>query len=208
MGDRTRVGKCRLGEIQTAEKAIEAKLAQLQGQYPEEDWGYFLDANGKLRWADVATTGFSHGSTTAAVTGRIYACVWRVVSRSGPRDNTCGNGVCTMPLDPAAAYKSNCTDDNVADWLDQPSKTPIDRFYSMVGIRDDQCGDIMFNTFRTKYLGVPVVFDVAGADLSTSHQFYSSTQGHSGFLDTGTLNAVAIGDIAFGIPPENRNPNF
>jgi hypothetical protein len=112
-----------------------------------------------------------------------------------------------MPLDPATAYKAACTDDNVASWLDEPSKTPMDRFYSMVGMQDGQCGDIMFNMFRTKYLGVPVVFDVAGADLTTSHQFFASTQGHSGFLD-GTLNAAAIGDIAFGIPPENRNPTF
>src|SRR5882724_4716534 len=194
-GDRTRVSKCRIGEIQTTEKAIEAKLAQLQGQYPEEDWGYFLDANGKLRWSDVATTGFSHGATTAAITGRSYACVWRAVSRSGPRDDTCGNGPCAMPLNPATAYKANCTDDNVASWLDEPSKTPMDRFYSMVGMQDGQCGDIMYNMFRTKYLGVPVVFDVAGADLTTSHQFFASTQGHSGFLDN-TLNAAAIGDIA------------
>jgi hypothetical protein len=206
-GDRTRVGKCRIGEIQATEKAIEGKLAQLQTQYPEEDWGYFLDAQGKLRWSDVATTGFSHGATTAAITGRSYACVWRAVSRSGPRDNTCGKGPCAMPLSSATAYDAACADAEVAEWLDQTSKTPMDRFYSMVGMQDGQCGDIMFNMFRTKYLGVPVVFDVAGADLSTSHQFFSSTKGHSGFLDD-TLNAAAIGDIAFGIPPENRNPTF
>jgi hypothetical protein len=206
-GDRTRVGKCRLGEISTTEARIEQTLADLQAQFPEEDWGYFLDANGKLRWSDVAVTGFSHGATTAAINARVYACLWRAVSRSGPRDNTCGKGNCTMPIS-TPSYDPACADDEVAEWLDQPSKTPMDRFYGIVGMQDGQCGDIMFNMNRTKYLGVPTIFDVAGADLTTTHQFFSSTEGHSGFLDEGTLNSVLVGEIAFGIPPENRNPNF
>ncbi len=203
-GDRTRVGKCRLGEIATTEKAITATLVSLQGQYPEEDWGYFLDANNKLRWADVATTGFSHGATTAAINGRTQ-CLWRAVSRSGPRDNTCGKGPCATPLNPATAYDAACTDDKVAEWLDLPSKTPIDRFYGFAGMSDGQCGDIMFNMHRTKYIGEPVVLETAGA-APTSHQFFSSGQGHSGFFDYAAATTAL--EIAFGIPPENRNPAF
>ena len=204
-GDRTRVSKCRMGEIATTEKAIEAKLAQLQTQYPEEDWGYFLDAGGKLRWSDVATTGFSHGATTAAINGRSYACIWRAVSRSGPRDNTCGNGNCTLPLT-TPSYDPACVDAEVASWLDDPSKTPMDRFYALVGMHDGQCGDIMFNMFRTKYVGVPTELEKAGADPSAVHQFFSSGSGHSGFFDYAP--AMAAIEVAFGIPPENRNPNF
>jgi hypothetical protein len=203
-GDRTRVGKCRLGEIDTTEKAIEAKLAQLQSQYPEEDWGYFLDANGKLRWSDVATTGFSHGATTAAINGR-YKCLWRAVSRSGPRDDTCGKGPCTAPLS-TPSYDPACMDAEVAEWQDSPSKTPMDRFYGIVGMTDGQCGDIMFNMNRTKYPGPPTIFDAAGADISTTHQFFSQGQGHSGFFDYAP--AMTVLEIAFGIPPENRNPTF
>jgi hypothetical protein len=203
-GDRTRVGKCRVGEIATTEKAITATLVSLQGQYPEEDWGYFLDANNKLRWADVATTGFSHGATTAAINGRTQ-CLWRAVSRSGPRDNVCGNGPCATPLSPATAYDAACADPKIAEWLDLPSKTPIDRFYGFAGMSDGQCGDIMFNMHRTKYLGEPVVLEMAGA-TPTSHQFFSSGQGHSGFFDYGP--AMVALEIAFGIPPENRNPTF
>jgi hypothetical protein len=206
-GDRTRVGKCRLGEIATTETAVTALLVKLQGQYPEEDWGYFLDADGKLRWSDVAVTGFSHGATTAAINGRLAACVWRAVSRSGPRDDTCGKGPCSAPLG-TPSYDPACADDEIADWIDQPSKTPMDRFYGIVGMQDGQCGDIMFNMHRTKYLGEPTIFDVAGADLSTTHQFFASTAGHSGFIGSDTLNANAVIDIAFGIPPENREPNF
>jgi hypothetical protein len=204
-GDRTRVSKCRMGEIATTEKAIETKLAQLQGQYPEEDWGYFLDAGGKLRWSDVATTGFSHGATTAAINGRSYACIWRAVSRSGPRDNTCGKGACTMPIT-TPSYDPACADTEVASWLDETSKTPMDRFYAVVGMQDGQCGDIMFNMFRTKYPGVPTVVETAGTDIEAVHQFFASGQGHSGFFDYAP--AMLALEVAFGIPPENRSPKF
>jgi dienelactone hydrolase len=204
-GDRTRVSKCRLGEITATDKAIKAKVAQLQAKYPEEDWGYFLDASGNLRWSDIAVTGFSHGATTAAVTARSYACVWRAVSRSGPRDDTCGKGPCGMPLS-ASAYDAACTNDKIASWLDEPSKTPMDHFYGIAGMSDGQCGDIMFNMHHTMYPGEPTVFDMAGADISTTHQFFSSGVGHSGFFDYGPAEAAL--EIAFGIPPENRHPNF
>ena len=202
-GDRTRVGKCREGEIATTEKAIEGKLAQLQGQYPEEDWGYFLDAGGKLRWADVAVTGFSHGATTAAINGRTK-CLWRAVSRSGPRDDTCGKGPCGTPLS-TSAYDAACTDDKIASWIDAPSMTPIDRFYGIAGMSDGQCGDIMFDMHRAKYIGEPTVLEMAGP-TPTTHQFFSSGQGHSGFFDYGP--AATVLEIAFGIPPENRSPTF
>jgi hypothetical protein len=200
-GDRTRVSKCRIGEIQATEKAVQTKLADLQKQYPEEDWGYFLDANGKLRWSDVAVTGFSHGATTAAITGRSYACVWRAVSRSGPRDNVCGKGPCTLPIS-TPSYDPACPEAKIASWLDEPSKTPMDRFYGMTGMTDGQCGDIMFNMFHTKYLGAPVVFNAAGADVSTSHQFFAQGEGHSGFFEVASAKLAL--EIAFGIPPENR----
>jgi hypothetical protein len=203
-GDRTRVGKCRLGEIDTTEKAIEAKLAQLQTQYPEEDWGYFLDAGGKLRWSDVATTGFSHGATTAAINGR-YKCLWRAVSRSGPRDDTCGKGPCTAPLS-TPSYDPACVDAEVAEWQDLPSKTPMDRFYGIVGMEDGQCGDIMFNMNRTKYPGPPTIFDSGTPDITTTHQFFAQGEGHSGFFDYAP--AMTVLEIAFGIPAENRNPAF
>jgi hypothetical protein len=211
-GDRTRVGKCREGEFATTAASVKATLTSLQGQYPEEDWGYFLTQDGSnVRWSEVAITGISHGATTAALSGRIGACMWRIVSRSGPRDNTCGlgGGQCSAPLS-TPSYDANCPDANVASWLDQPSKTPMDRFYALVGMQDSQCGDIMFDMHRTKYLGVPTIFDTAGAVLTDTHQFFSSTQGHYDFLAApgGAMNTPAVLEIAFGIPPENRNPNF
>src|SRR6185369_17351525 len=65
------VGNCRLDEFKTTSAQVKAGLASLQQQFPQEDWGYFLNQDGSVRWSDVAITGISHGATTAAVAGRL-----------------------------------------------------------------------------------------------------------------------------------------
>jgi hypothetical protein len=192
---------------------VKANLTSLATQYPAEDWGYFLNKDGSVRWSDVAFTGVSHGATTAALIGRIGARVWRVVSCAGPRDNTCGKGTGTAPYDPAnPPFDPACPDSKIASWLDQPSMTPMDRFYALTGTTDGQYGDIMFNMERTKYLGAPVQWNVAGAVLTGGHRFYSSTGGHLDFLNAAESvkppRTEEVLNIAFGIPPENQNPNF
>jgi hypothetical protein len=210
-GSRTRVGDCRMQEFATTEASVKQQLTSLHAQYPEEDWGYFLNADGSVRWSDVALTGISHGATTAAIAGRIGARMWRIVSRSGPRDNTCGsgNGQCTAPIT-TPSYDANCPDADVAAWLDQPSKTPMNRFYGIVGMTDGQCGDIMFNMKRTGYVGTPVIFDNAAAVLTGTNQFFSMAGGHYDFLAApgGVMRTPEVLNIAFGIPPENQNPAF
>jgi hypothetical protein len=137
--------------------------------------------------------------------------MWRIVSRSGPRDNTCGlgNGQCTAPLS-TPAYDAACPDADVASWLDELSLTPMDRFYGIVGMTDGQCGDIMFDMHRTKYVGVPTIFDNAQAVLTGTNQFFAASVGHYDFLaaPNGVMRADEVLEIAFAIPPENRNPAF
>jgi hypothetical protein len=208
---RDEVGTCRLGEFATTTKSVQQTLTTLQQQFPEEDWGYFLNADGTVRWSDVAITGISHGATTAAIAGRLGARMWRVVSRSGPRDNQCGlgDGTCKLPLT-TPSYDPACADADVASWLDKPPLTPMERFYALVGTTDGQCGDIMFNMHRTHYRGEPTLFNMMGADLSQSNQFFSTEGGHYDFLAApdGVTNTPAALNIAFAIPPENQNPNF
>jgi len=210
-GSRDTVGTCRVGEFMNTEMHVKTTLISLQSQFPEEDWGYFLNADGSVRWSDVAITGMSHGATTAAVAGRVVHRMWRVVSRSGPRDDTCGanGGVCTMPLS-TPSYDANCMPADVASWLDTPSQTPIERFYGIVGTTDVECGDIMFNMHYAKYVGVPTLFNMAGAVLKGTNQFFTTEGGHLDFLNAANkpLNTEAVLNIAFGIPPENQNPNF
>jgi hypothetical protein len=208
---RDEVGNCRLEEFETTANAVKTTLTNLHAQFPEEDWGYFLNQDGSVRWSDVAITGISHGATTAAIAGRVAERMWRVVSRSGPRDNTCGaaGGTCSVPLT-TPSYDVACPDSEVASWLDQPSKTPMNRFFGIVGTGDVQCGDIMFNMFRTKYVGVPTVFNEPGAILEGQTQFFSTEGGHLDFLRAANLpmNTEAVLNLAFGIPPENQNPAF
>ncbi|HVY31410.1 MAG TPA: hypothetical protein VHB79_32880 [Polyangiaceae bacterium] len=208
---RDEVGNCRMKEFETTKASVKQTLTNLQNQYPEEDWGYFLTKSGDVRWSDVAITGMSHGATTAAVAGRIGERMWRVVSRSGPRDTTCGQngGVCTLPLS-TPSYDANCPAAKIASWLDAESKTPLNRFYGLVGTTDVECGDIMFDMHYAKYPGNPVIWNEAGAVLTGTSQFFSTEGGHLDFLQAANkpMNTEAVLDIAFGIPPENQNPKF
>lgn len=208
---RDTVGKFRLEEFANTEAKVKATLTDLAAKFPEEDWGYFLMKDGNVRWSDVAITGMSHGATTAAVAGRIAQRMWRVVSRSGPRDDTCGNagGMCQVPLS-TPSYDEACKPEKVASWLDMPSKTPINRFYGLVGTTDVECGDIMFNMHYAKYPGTPVIWNQPAAVLTGTNQFVSTEGGHLDFLSAANLpsNTEAVLDIAFGIPEENQHPAF
>jgi hypothetical protein len=210
---RDAVGTCRLGEFAMISAQVKAGLTSLAASAPKEDWGYFLNQDGSVRWSDVAFTGVSHGATTAALIGHIGVRIWRAVSCAGPRDNTCGKGPFTLPYDPAhPPFDPACPDANIASWLDMPSKTPMNRFYGIDGVTDGQYGDINFNMERTKYPGQPVQFDVAGAVLTGTNRFVSQAGGHLDFLNVADnikpLNTDKVLNIAFGIPPENQNPTF
>jgi len=205
------VGNCRLDEFKTTSEQVKAGLASLQQQFPQEDWGYFLNQDGSVRWSDVAITGVSHGATTAAVAGRLAVRMYRVVSRSGPRDNTCGTGASVGPFDPNnPPWKPNCPDASIASWLDMPSVTPINRFYGLVGTGDTEYGDIMFNMERTKYPGQPVQWNVATPNLAGTNRFYSTEGGHLDWLQAANvpINTEEVLNIAFAIPAENQHPTF
>jgi len=175
---------------------------------PEEDWGYFLnEAQTEVRWSDVAVTGFSHGAQSAARFARAYR-MFRAVSRSGPRDNQCGNGNAGgMDYDPQnPPFDPACPDEDISAWLDEESKTPMERFFGFVGKEDGQYGDIMFGMERMNYVGMPINLSLPANQNGpyTSNRFYADV-GHSGF-DDGTFDAAL--EHAFGIPPENSNPGF
>ena len=153
----------------------------------------------------------SHGASTAAVIGTAVR-LYRVVSRSGPRDNTCGIAGgkaqgdfsrATPPWDPA------CMDKEIASWLDAPHATPLARFYAFVGMQDVEYGDIMFAMERQHYPGEPVRWDMAGAVLTGTNRFYADA-GHLDFLSAANtpLNTDDAMNIAFGVPEANQHPAF
>jgi hypothetical protein len=181
---------------------VKAGLASLHQQFSEEDWGYFLNQDGSVRWSDVAFEGYSHGAQTAARIGRAVR-LYRAVSRSGPRDNGCGTGAATGDFDPLKPpYDPNCPAKNIATWQDEGPATPIDRFFGFAGKQDGQYGDDMFSMEHMHYVGMPVNISTAQPPYGGSHRFYADT-GHVGFDNfTDALN------IAFGVPPENQHPTF
>ncbi|HTA90901.1 MAG TPA: hypothetical protein VK745_15025, partial [Polyangiaceae bacterium] len=181
---------------------LTAGLALLAQQYPSEDWGYFLNRDGTVRWSDVAFTGQSHGATSAAVFAHELR-VYRAVSQAGPRDNTCGSGRATGDFNATRLpYDVHCPDAQIASWLDSPSATPLDRYYGFVGKQDQQYGDDLFSMERQKFPGSPVNISTGAPPYDDSHRFYAEV-GHVAFESFG----AAI-NIAFGVLPENSEPAF
>jgi hypothetical protein len=184
-------------------------LTSFEKTYPGEGWGYFLTQDGKgVRWSDVGFTGFSHGAQSAACFATVLR-VYRAVSQSGPRDNTCGNGPATGPYNAAMPpFNLNCPVAHIASWIDtKVLATPIDRFYGFTGGMDGQFGDIMFTMQRMSFPGDYVNLDdpTATAPYNGSHRFYSLKVGHSGFPNGFPVDAM---NVALGTLPENANPNF
>jgi hypothetical protein len=191
---------------------VTAGLKMLHQMFPAEDWGYFLNQDGTVRWSDVGFTGFSHGAQSAACFAHQLR-VYRAVSQSGPRDNTCGKGPAKGNFDPNAlpwnpvgdkCDGTHCCLEHIASWIDSPSATPIDRYYGFTGKNDGQFGDIMFTMDRMKFIGDFVNVDESTAPYGGSHRFYGN-KGHNGFPDGFPMDAI---NIAFGVPPENQTPNF
>jgi hypothetical protein len=213
-------GNCRLNNLDglphgnqssvSVDKSIMNQVLQalisFEMQFPTEGWGYFLTQDGKaVRWSDVGFTGFSHGAQSAACFATQLR-VWRAVSQSGPRDNTCGNGPAKGPYDPQnPPFDPNCPIAHIASWIDATSATPIDRYYGFTGGKDGQFGDIMFTMQRMKFVGDYVNLDTAKAPYGGSHRFYSLVAGHNGFPSGFPIEAI---NIAFDVPPENANPTF
>lgn len=165
-----------------------AALEYLHTSYPDEDWGYFLQQDGSVRWSDVIFTGVSHGASNSA---RFAALVRasRVVSVAGPRDNLCQN------MDSA-----NCGGD-VATWLSETLKTPIDRFFGITGVKDDQHLQHLFSMQKLGYVGEPTSVDGAQAPYGGSHRLV-----HAGGHDDVCANQAYrdVCNYAFGVPSENH----
>jgi hypothetical protein len=172
------------GVAQRTQKA----LVYLHAQYPEEDWGYYLQEDGSVRWSDVIFSGMSHGGSNAARFAFLVRAS-RVVSLSAPRENTCTR------LDLA-----NCGG-TVATWLGETSKTPMDRFFAITGKTDDQHLQHLFAMEKTGYSGAATSIDGAQPPYGNSHRLMANA-GHTDFCQLS--NYAAVCNYAFGVPAENQ----
>jgi hypothetical protein len=181
---------------------LKAALQELSSTAPGQGWDYFLDSEGEVRWQDVGITGYSHGAQTAARVAVAY-CLWRAVSRSGPRDTECGNGQADGDYNsetgmwPSPPYDPEC--DRYSEWLVEPPASPMSHFYSFVGKQDGQFGDdqMSLDLIGGGYLGEPV--NISNEPPGDSHRFYAD-DGHSGFDGEEYWPAL---QKAWDVPQEN-----
>jgi hypothetical protein len=172
------------GVAQRTQKALE----YLHATYPDEDWGYYLQADGSVRWSDVIFTGVSHGASNSARFASLVRAS-RVVAVAGPRDNLC-----------ARADLNDCGGE-VATWYSEVSKTPADRYYTVTGTQDDQHTQHLYAMERLGYVGEPTRVDSAQPPYGNSHRLV-----HGGGHDDVCANQSFqnLCNYAFGVPTENQ----
>jgi len=176
----------------TKPDCIEVRVAKglryLQGLYPEEDWGYYLNADDSVRWSDVIVSGMSHGASSAARIAMVRTLAG-VVSLAGPRDNSCGT-------DPA------CATGTIASWFSEIPKTPLDRFYAMTGALDAQHPEHLLAMQKLGYAGQVVDVDTSVPPYNASHRLKSASGAHTDFCGVAKYQDAC--NTMFNVPPENR----
>ena len=164
-------------------------LRYLKMTAPDEDWGYYLDAQNNVRWSDVIFAGVSHGASSAAR----FAMIVRAggaIALSGPRDNTCNTLACTS------------APNVIATWFNEVPKTPIDRFYAITGSTDAQHLQHTVAFERLHFLGAVTEIQGAHAPYGNSHRLTSMGSGHGAFCGTASFNEVC--NYVFRVPVENQ----
>jgi len=136
-----------------AEVRVARLLAHLQGAFPAEGWGAYLEG-GKPRWASIVVAGHSHGASSSGLIGKVRA-VDRVVMLSGPFDNRDGA--------PAA-------------WTSRPPATPLERYYVFSHTKEDQFSQHLkdWEAMELGKLGPVTSVDGARTPFGHSHQLVTA----------------------------------
>jgi hypothetical protein len=179
----------KMGKADGVAQRTQKALAYLHDLYPAEDWGYYLQPDGTVRWSDVIFTGMSHGASNAARFAMLVRA-WRAVSIAGPRDNACEN----LNQDDCGGV--------VATWFDEEPLTPIDRFFAITGKGDEQHTQHLFALERIGYQGEPVAVQSAEPPYGDSRRFIAEG-GHEEFCGQAAYDDAC--NVAFGVPPENHD---
>jgi dienelactone hydrolase len=97
------------------ENRLVTALQYLQTRAPEENWARFLDAGNLIRWDRIIVSGHSQGGGHAAVISKVNACNRVLVFNASDWSSTA---------------------DRPADWMSNPSATPVERVYGIGHMRD------------------------------------------------------------------------
>jgi hypothetical protein len=166
---------------------VQMGLKYLQAKFPQEAWGYYLAADGSVRWQDVIFTGFSHGASSSARYAYLVNSAGSV-SCAGPRDNMCNSLACN-------------NGEIVASWFTETPATPINKFFAFTGAQDGQHTQQLFAFQKMMIPGTPQELDGSKPPY-TSHRFTSASAGHEDFCGNAAYQAAC--NYAFGVPPENQ----
>jgi hypothetical protein len=171
------------------EGRVIAGIKYLVDHDPGADWGWFLNADGTMRWSDGCFIGYSYGASHLAVIAR-FVRLGLGVSVSGPQSEGHPD----------------------ASWLKMPSATPMERLWGMWGTQDEPAPtDAGFKSHYTTttmllgYLG-DVVHTTPGAPLGTpplmgSHRISVDGLGHTEFC-AGMPPQYC--NLMFALPPYDK----
>jgi hypothetical protein len=170
------VGDANVGPMNSIMNRVKTGLAYLQAQDPGDDWAYYLDAQGNVRWNDVIVFGYSFGGQTAAAATK-YVALHRVVATSAP-------GI-----------------SETAAWvMDMPAVTPGNRCFSISGTDDGGHKNHMATATRLGWPGMEIATSTSAPPYDNS-SLLAVDFGHSEFcsLPQNVLaNADELCEWAFG----------
>ncbi|NUP05411.1 MAG: hypothetical protein HOW73_05050 [Polyangiaceae bacterium] len=145
----------------SAEGRVVTMLEHLKTEHPGGDWGYYLTADGELRYEDIVIAGISHG---AASTG-LYAA--------------------RRPFSRAVMHASGPAGDSSA-----PKETPLSEWYAFVHTEDPAFDAITSSWEGFEIIGDLTNVDGASAPYANSHRLttsapseypHGSVAGHNSF---------------------------
>jgi hypothetical protein len=149
---------------------------------PGGDWGWYLNADGSVRWSDGCIVGFGYGGTMAAVVARNVRLA-RAVSLSAP----------TAEGRPDAA------------WSKAPSTTPLERVFAIFGQNDTPAstGGTEATTAALGYLGPLAHVGLTAAPDATnpyggSHRLELDGSGKGSYCNAGADYPPCL--YSFGLP--------
>ncbi|HTM44738.1 MAG TPA: hypothetical protein VL137_07265 [Polyangiaceae bacterium] len=176
-----RVNWVAIARADSIEARTEKALAYLASKDPGGDWGWFLNDDGSVRWADTCFVGYGYGGSHAAIIAR-HVTLARAVSLSAPD----------------AEGRPDAT------WLTAPSTTPLDRLYAVYGGNDNAqaLGSYNDTTASLGYIGdvFHTTLDAAAGPnpFDGSHRILLEEQDHAPFCVTGVDHPPCL--YVFGLP--------
>jgi hypothetical protein len=147
-------------EANSITNRLEKLLDYLDGEFPEDDWGRFLNGDGSVAWSKIVVAGHSQGAGHAAMVAHVHR-VARVAMFAGVADYSAYFG-------------------EPSDWLTDAGATPIADYYGFGHTGDtlvpmDRLIDI-WTALGLAEMGQPVNVDGTSPPFGGSHMLFTSAQ--------------------------------